>query len=553
VDNDGGADGQGVLLALVRRWKWIAAGAILGVFLAGVLVLVLPQRYTATGDVLLHGVDGDNAAQVSRMQTESELAHSIPVAQRALEELGTTGDPDELLELYHASPLTNELLRIEARAPTPELAVQRVTAIATAYLDYLADEGSQELESVEQTVETRIAALQAQIAQLDGQIAGFGVPGEDLTPEQQLLLTQRETLADELTTTQATLDQARSDHRLALERNKLVAAPVLPKRASSPRPRELAVVGFMIGAIVAMGVVIARDVLSRRLIRREGLAQAAGVSVITSPTLRVHRWPGRRGRAERLARLVSAPTTELAAATTAIAAALDARRETGRRRLVVVSMAAEHEAMAIVLRLAMDLAGRMPPASQRREGRTRQRTPGSGPQALRAPGVLVVDATAGQQPMIGAVLRAVRGGAGQPNDAELEAARAFRVIRTSDSTLDWRAVGINADNVDTPDLLITFAGDWRTAAATAHQLRNLEPDTSLIIARCGHVTAGNVQESAAALRRAGAAPLGIVVVDPDRFDSSTGQLHTGEEGDEWWPAEEATSPRETERGAVRRL
>jgi capsular polysaccharide biosynthesis protein len=553
VDNDGGADGQGVLLALVRRWKWVVAGAILGVVLAGVLVVVLPARYAATGDVLLHGVDGDNAAQVSRMQTAAELVHSIPVAERALQELGATGDPEELLEQYHASPLTNELLRIEARAPTPELAAQRVTAITTAYLDYLADESGQELASVERTGETRIAALQAQIAQLDGQIAGFGVPGEDLTPEQQLLLTQRETLANELTTAQATLEQARADHRLALERNKLVAAPLLPKRASSPRPREFAVVGFLLGAVVAMGVVVARDVLSRRLFRRGALAQAAGVSVIASPTLRVHRWRGARRRAERLARLVSEPTTELSAATASIAAALDARRETGRRRFVVVSMAAESEALAIVLRLAMDLAGRMPPASQRREGRTRQRTPGSGPQALRAPGVLVVDATTGQQPVIGSVLRAMRGGTGQPNDAELEAARAFRVIRTSDSTLDWRAVGIHADTVDTPDLLISFAGDWRSAAATAHQLRSVEPDTSVIVARCGQVTAGNVQESAAALRRAGAAPLGIVVVDPDRFDSSTGQLHTDEEGDEWSPAEVATSPRETERGAVRRL
>jgi capsular polysaccharide biosynthesis protein len=553
VDDDGGADGQGVLLALIRRWKWVVAGAILGVVVAGLLVVVLPKQYTATGDVLLHDVEGDNAAQVSRMQTAAELAHSIPVAERALQELGTGGDAEKLLERYSVSPLTNELLHVEARAPTPELAVQRVTAVVGAYLDYLADEGDQELATIERTIETRATALQAQISQLDGQIAGFGVPGEVLTPEQQLLLTQRETLANELATAQATLEQARADHRLALERNKLVAAPLLPKRASSPGPREFAVIGFLLGAVLAMGAIVARDVLSRRLFRRGALAHAAGASVIASPTLRVRRWPGRRGRDTRLAKLVSAPTTELSSATASIASALDARQITARHRLVVVSMAAQTEALAIVLRLAMDLASRMPPASQRREGRSRQRTPGSVPHPLRAHGVLVVDATTGHQPIIGSVLRAVRGGAGHGNDAELEAARAFRVIRTSDSTLDWRAIGIHADAVDTPDLLIMFAGDWRSAAATAHHLRSGEPDAGVIVIRCGQVTAANVQESAAALRRAGAAPLGIVVVDPDRFDSSTGQLRTDENGDEWQPAELPTSARDTERSAVRRL
>ena len=216
MDDDGGADGQGVLLALIRRWKWVVAGAFLGVVVAGLLVVVLPKQYTATGDVLLHDVEGDNAAQVSRMQTAAELAHSIPVAERALQELGTGGDAEKLLERYSVSPLTNELLHVEARAPTPELAVQRVTAVVGAYLDYLADEGDQELATIERTIETRATALQAQISQLDGQIAGFGVPGEVLTPEQQLLLTQRETLANELATAQATLEQARADHRLAL-------------------------------------------------------------------------------------------------------------------------------------------------------------------------------------------------------------------------------------------------------------------------------------------------------------------------------------------------
>jgi uncharacterized protein involved in exopolysaccharide biosynthesis len=552
VENDE-ADGQSILLALTRRWKWLAAGAIAGILVASLLVLVLPKRYTATGDVLLHGAQGDSAEQLSRMETAAELAHSFPVAERALQKLGIVGDPEKLLDQYRVLPLTNELLRVEARAASPEAAASRVSAVAEAYLDYLADEGDQDLASIQQSVETRVAALEARIAELDAQIATLGGPADALTAEQELRLAQRETLANELASAQATLDQAQADHRLALDRNKLVAEPVLPKRPSSPRWREFLVVGFMLGTFVAAGVVVARDVLSRRLFRREELARAAGVSVIASPTLRAREWIGGRGQAARLAKLVASPPPELSVATGSLESVLCSRADASPPRLVVVSMAAEAEALVMVLRLATDLAGRLPATSQRREPRHGQRSAGAASQALRAQGILVIDVTAGERPMIGPVLRAVRGVTVRADEPALDAERTFRVTRTSEGALEWKPIGIRPDTLQKLDFLIAFAGDWRSAAATAHQLRVIEPGASVIVARSGRVTAANVQESAAALRRAGAPPLGVVVVNPDRFDTSTGQLDTAPSLEVRLPTQVETSTRGPERSALRRL
>jgi hypothetical protein len=551
VDNEE-IGGQSVLLALVRRWRWLVAGAVAGALLAAVLVLVLPKRYTASGELLLHPVQGDNAEQVSRMQTAAELAHSIPVAERALLQLDRTGDPEKLLEQYGASPLTNELLQLRARAPSAELAVRRVAAVAEAFLDYLADESERELASIERTVEPRMTALQARIDELDVRIAALGATAGELNPEQDALLNQREALTDELATAQSTLDQARADHRLALDRNRLVAEPLLPKRPSSPRWREFLVVGCLLGTVLAVGFVLARDVISQRLFRRSELARAAAASVVASPTLRVRRPIRRRRRKERLAKLVASPSAELASATDTVASVLRSTAGMNSPRFVIVSMAAEAEALVLVLRLAMDLATTIAPTSQRRDARVRSRAAGSG-SAARRHGVLVLDVTRGERAVVGPVLRALRIITRAEDDETLDEARVFQVTRASDNALDVQPIGTRPDAAGNAEILLAFAGDWRSAAATAHQLRVVEPEASLIVVRPGTVTAANVQESAAALHQAGAPPLGVVVVDPDRFDTSTGQLHTSA-GEEALPVPAvATSASEPERGALRRL
>jgi capsular polysaccharide biosynthesis protein len=553
VDNDE-PDGKGVFHALARRWTWLVAGAVGGAVLAGALVVALPKRYTATGEVLLHPIDGDNSEQVSRMDTAAELAHSIPVAEQALQVLGSGDDPERFLRQYSASRLTNQLLRIEARASSADLAVRRVSAVAEAYLDYLAAEAAEERASIERTVQPRTTALEARLAQLDVQIAGLGPTGDVLTPEQELLLDQRAAVAAELATAEATLNQARADERLALDRDKLVAPPLPPKRPTSPRPREFLGIGLLAGTMLAVGAVLARDVLSHRLFRREDLARAAGVSVVASPALRVRGAFGRRVRPRRLARLMASPTSELSAAAAAILSVWRSGQTPRSPRLVVVSMAADEEALAVVLRLASDLAGEVPVPSQRRDIRRRPRSSVAGAPAERGRGVLVTDVSTDDSSGAGRVLRAMTGMSGADAGA-WETARTFRVTRSADAAVEWAPVGVPPDTVARADVFIAFAGDWRSAAARAQHLRALEAEASLVVVRAGYVTSANVQESAAALRRAGAPPLGLVVVDPDRFDSSTGQLPPEAGGEPVPPTESAAAPEahDDERGTLRRL
>ena len=210
-------EGQGVLHALRRRWKWVVVGALVGLALAVLLTALMPKKYTATVDVQLFSSDDGSIERASRMQTEAALAQSVPVAERALEKLNSSADPETLLKSYRATPFTDDLLRFDATGRTAELAAARVTAVAEAYLDYIGAEADSELAAVERSVQERSTQLQGRIDELEVQIAELGSE-ELLTREQSLLLTalinERTDISQELAGVRATLDQASATREL---------------------------------------------------------------------------------------------------------------------------------------------------------------------------------------------------------------------------------------------------------------------------------------------------------------------------------------------------
>ena len=353
-------EGQGVLHALRRRWKWVVLGALAGLALAVGLTALLSKTYTATVDVQLFSTDDGSVERASRMETQAALAQSVPVAERALEKLNSAVDAETLLQNYSASPRTDDLLRFDATGRTAELAAARVTAVAEAYLDFIGAEADQQLAAVERSVQSRTEQLQGELTELDSQIAELGSK-DPLSREEAFrlntLVNQRADVATELSGVRATIDEASANRELTRDRNKMLAAPLLPRAPTSPRPREFAVIGLFGGALLAAGIVVARDVLGRRLFSRQDFARAAGVSVVGSVDLRRRPAVTASRHRRRLAKVVSSPSKSLATATKAMAAPLGGPRDLPPP-IVVSSMAADDAAIALTLRLAMDLTGR---------------------------------------------------------------------------------------------------------------------------------------------------------------------------------------------------
>ena len=334
--------------------------------------------------------------------------------------------------------------------------------------------------------------------------------------------------------------------------------PLLPTAPTSPRPREFAIIGLFGGALLAAVVVVARDVLGRRLFSRHEFASAAGVSVVGSVDLRRRIAFTASQQRRRLAKIVSSPSKSLATTTKSMASMLGGPRDLPPP-IVVSSMAADDAAIALTLRLAMDLTSRSRGPARRMDDADDATT--ESPRRRRWRDVIVVDCTSTDEPSLGSVVRAMVGPSGEANQVGLESARTFRVRRVSNDVRwdvifpdtpplavfngmsarlsDRLADGPRSESSDRADLVIAYVGDWRAVTEGA-ALPTVQSGVSFVVAHTGRVTGANIQENAAALHRSGAGPIGVVVVNPDRFDTSTGQLDTS-------PAEEAVAALEPRR------
>lgn len=130
------------LRMLGRRWRWVAALALLGLAGGVLYVLTAPKVYEATsevfvGSVLSPGGGSASAAQsasqftLARMQSYSALVDSTVVAQSVSEELGRPIDNGDFADQVSATvPDDTVLLRITVADGDPQVAADLANATA---------------------------------------------------------------------------------------------------------------------------------------------------------------------------------------------------------------------------------------------------------------------------------------------------------------------------------------------------------------------------------------------------------------------------------------
>lgn len=150
-----GAAGSGVrhlepreyLSALRTGWKYLATFVVAGLVVATGLTLLTPRTFVAT-NVSIAGVtvaadtvtgrQQDSAYVIQRLITYSALVTSDQVMTDVRDELGLDVDLERLARDVSAfAPTGTAILRITARAETPELAVEVANATQSAFSSYL--------------------------------------------------------------------------------------------------------------------------------------------------------------------------------------------------------------------------------------------------------------------------------------------------------------------------------------------------------------------------------------------------------------------------------
>ncbi|MGN6679636.1 MAG: hypothetical protein ACTHKL_17880 [Streptosporangiaceae bacterium] len=256
-----GLVGFSFIQAAVRRCAriWITL-AVLGL-LAGVgFSVARPPGYQAYTKILLVQPPG---AQTGWIADDQALAQTTGVAGMAARRLGLQESGATFISTYTVVALTDKVLAITVKAPSPQEAVQRAEALGQAFIDFRAQTFRRQERSFTQGFQEQIARAEQRVALLSG----------DLRTQAATAL---HVLKDTGNTDEAEMQLATS---AAIRGSGPLDNGVLVKPSVKKRMALFGVGGLMAGLVLGLGIVVVGALASRRLRRRDDVASALGAPV----------------------------------------------------------------------------------------------------------------------------------------------------------------------------------------------------------------------------------------------------------------------------------
>jgi Mrp family chromosome partitioning ATPase/capsular polysaccharide biosynthesis protein len=240
-----------------RRWRIIAAGAVIGLAAGAFYVAHTPTTYTSHTEVVVRSITIDPFAQQSsqnsvNMATEQRVASAGVVAQLAATTIGSSLPPQLLVKrhLQVSNPLDTQVLDFAYTDSTPQQAQIGSGAFAEAYL---ANRTANAKDS--------IAALRTHLSNELDKAEADGEPSSG--PVVQGLANQINQL-DGIDTSGGTISQAAT----------------LPRYRAGPRHSVVLAGGLLIGVILGLVAAFVRDATDDRLRGPKQLAEVFGAPVL---------------------------------------------------------------------------------------------------------------------------------------------------------------------------------------------------------------------------------------------------------------------------------
>jgi succinoglycan biosynthesis transport protein ExoP len=275
---DQGAPNLGEYVAVFRRRKLIVA-SLTGLVVASALLFSFLQTplYGSEVRVLVKPatiLPTIGLGVAPNLETEKELATSIPVAELAAERLGGAPDPQNLLQGLSASAATEaEVLLLSYVHPDPVEAQRRAQAFADAYLQFRREQAVDDLLSGTESLQTRMEQLQGELRRVNEGIA------QAATQEEQLTLQSRaDTLESQIALLQERIFQATPPENLRV--GQILEPAAVPSSPVSPNYVTNVGMALVIGLGLGIGVAFIRDRLDDSLRGRRDLEAGVGAPVL---------------------------------------------------------------------------------------------------------------------------------------------------------------------------------------------------------------------------------------------------------------------------------
>ncbi len=291
-----GFPGLRFIMSAVRRGVrvWSIAAAV-GLVIGLGLYIAHPSYQASTSVVLV-----PNPAELptDAILTDIALAQSQSVAGRALHQLGLNESVSSFLGTYKVTATTDRVLLITVSAPSSGDAVARAKAVASAFLQFRAQQAETQLQQ-------QLASLRLQVTDAKQQVDTLNTQVNQLNalPPSPAKRTKLTALQAQLTEAQAelgSLEQTVTANAVSAKQstNQLVHSSQVLDPATPDAPRMVRHIltyvggGLIGGLVIGIAVVIIRALLSGELRRRDDVAHALGAPVHISVG-KVNR--GRRG------------------------------------------------------------------------------------------------------------------------------------------------------------------------------------------------------------------------------------------------------------------
>ncbi|MGW6906219.1 Wzz/FepE/Etk N-terminal domain-containing protein [Streptomyces sp. NPDC054940] len=305
-------DLQALVVAVRRRRRLWCSMALLGLLVGAALAVLMPPPPTAVTKVLVAHQEDQPNDPGTLIRTDVALLQTTRIASKALQALKSSEKPEDFMEDYGGTGLTNNLLQINATGDSDAEAVARAKALADAFVADHVRRIQEAADAEAKTLLDQRDRMRNELAEVNKAIEA-GSPQS--SPEGSANLESLFARRAELTSRIADFDQRAAEARTGTPRlitgTQIVDAPRAIRHSLPRTAATNAAIGLVLGLVLGLAVAAVGTVVADRPVLRREIAANLGASVIAE-LRRTPRWSARLWRRRRTRAARARLTTSLA-------------------------------------------------------------------------------------------------------------------------------------------------------------------------------------------------------------------------------------------------
>lgn len=296
-------DLQALVVAVRRRRRLWCSLAFLGLLVGVAVAVLLPPPPSAVTKVLVAHAEDQPNDMGTLIRTDVAVLGTTRVADKALQSLKSSEDPEDFMRDYRGTGLTNNLLQIDVTGSSDEDAVARAKALADAFV-------ADHVRRMRESAGAEAKALLDQRDRMRDELVDVNKEIGDRSPETEsdpkesasieTLFARRAELNSRIADFDQRAAEARTGTPKVIAGTQIVDAPRAVRHSLPKAAATNAAIGLVLGLVVGLALAAVRTVVADRPVLRRDIAANLGASVIAELPHRSGKlWQRRRTRVAR--------------------------------------------------------------------------------------------------------------------------------------------------------------------------------------------------------------------------------------------------------------